>query len=290
MNGHTWQDTLLWSIRPDCHTSAQSLIARISDTLTPESAGLHRDNLWKSFTSSVAKSMQLDELPIDMHGEHVAIISVIGELIDFVNPFTANYPLLTAAFDRCRLDENIKAVVVRFCTPGGTVSGLHDCAMALDKLAATKLTIAQNDGGCYSAGYYLACCCGSICSGPTDQLGNIGTVSTLHDFSKYCEYLGVRTIVKRTGPIKGLGVMGDAVTGIQEDFLQHLVDAHYAYFRYAVISGREMSDDEFAAVSDGKWWLGSEALDNKIIDQISTLAETLAQLDDSLAAVQHTTF
>lgn len=277
---YAWHDSLLWSIRPDCHADARAIVARISELnasgLTPDSKGLHRDNLWRNITADYAKWLDLDELPIDMMDGGIAVISVIGPLVNLVNPWTANYPLLTAAFDKCANSLDIKAVVVRFNTPGGTVSGLHECAAALDRLSNLKLTVAQNDGGCYSAGYYLATRCGTICSGPTDQLGNIGTVTSLYDYSQNLTAEGIRTIVKRTGPIKGIGIEGDPVTELQEAFLQENVDSHFAYFRDAVVTGRQMSDEEFNAVSDGRWWLGVQAIENKIIDRVSTLAETLA--------------
>jgi protease-4 len=214
----------------------------------------------------------------------IAIVSVVGPLVNLWNPWTANYPLLTAAFDKCRNSMDVKAVIVRFNTPGGTVSGLHECAKALDQLSNEKLTIAQNDGGCYSAGYYLATRCGEIFSGPTDQLGNIGTVTSLYDFSKYFEAEGVRTIVKRTGPIKGLGIMGDPVTEAQEMFLQENVEQHFSYFRESVMTGRSMTEEEFDAVSDGRWWLGTQAIENKIIDKVSTMQETLIAVRKNLLA------
>ena len=269
----SWNDSLLWSIRPDCEHDARAMVQR----LDVSAAGLHRDNLWKQYTSRLARALDMDQLPIDIDGE-IGVVTVDGPLVNQVNPFTANYPLLTASFDRMRTDGNIAAVIVRFRTPGGTVSGLHSCASALNALAETKLTIAQNDGGCYSAGYYLASQCGTICSEATDHIGNIGTVLSLYDFSEMFAKQGVRTIVKRTGPIKGLGIMGDEITTAQEMVLQELCDEHFSHFRAAVQSGRGMDDDQFAAVSDGRWWTGETALTNGIIDQVSSYSETLAQL------------
>jgi signal peptide peptidase SppA len=282
MTKHGWHDSLLWSIRPDCAIEAQKIVERIAAhsgaVVTPDAAGLHRENLWKSITKSYARWFDMDELPIDMIGDSIAVVSVSGPLVNLVNPWTANYPALNQSFELIRDNNAIKACMVLFNTPGGTVSGLKECADILDSLAETKLTIAQNNGGCYSAGYYLASRCGTICSGETDQIGNIGTVSTLYDYSKYFEENGIRTIVKRTGPIKGLGIPGDPVTDMQEQFLEHLTQAHFAYFRDAVTGGRNLSEEEFATVSDGRWWLGSEAIGLKLIDLISTHKETISLL------------
>lgn len=271
----TWSDSLLWSIRPDCAPEARALLERFA----AESRGMHRDSLLEDYHARVSKYLDMDPLPIDMHGDRVAVVSVVGPCVNEVTPFAASYPLLTKAFRQLETDNNIAAVVVRFKTPGGTVSGLAECAAALDALSDTKLTIAQNDGGCYSAGYFLACHCGEIYSPAADQIGNIGTVISLDDFSAMFQKQGIRTITKRTGEIKGLGIFGDPITDAQEQFLQHLVDAHFMDFAAAVRTGRGMDDTQFAAVSDGRWWLGREAIDLNIIDRVSTLRETLAAID-----------
>lgn len=253
-------------------------MARIS----VDGRGLHRDALQADFHDYVAKALDMDRLPIDMHTPSIAVVSVVGPLVNEMNPFTASYPLLIESFDRLAADNNILAVVVRFKTPGGTCSGLDTAAKALSRLAETKITVAQNDGGCYSAGYFLASQCGEIYSGATDHIGNIGTVSSLDDFSEMCRQEGIRSVTKKTGPIKGLGIFGDVITAPQEAFLQHMVDEHFAEFRDAVMAGRGMTDEQFAAVSDGRWWLGREAVENGIIDRISTLQETLQQIESIL--------
>lgn len=273
----SWSDSLLWSIRPDCRSEASELMKR----LTVEGRGLHRDSMQDEWTRYIAKVLDMDMLPIDMHGERIAVVSVVGPLVNEVNPWTANYPLLTQAFNRLQADNNILAVVVRFKTPGGTVSGLAECCLALNKLSDSKLTIAQNDGGCYSAGYFMASHCGEIHCSATDHIGNIGTVISLDDYSELYKENGIRSVTKKTGPIKGLGIFGDPITDVQETFLQHMVDEHFAEFRNAVMSGRQMTDEQFAAVSDGRWWLGREAISNGIIDRISTLGETLQLIEST---------
>lgn len=274
----TWSDRLSWAIRPDCVHEAESIVSRIQTA----GAGLHRDNLWAGFTRMVARDLGLDELPIDMIGNNIAVVSVVGVLVDQVNPWTANYPHLTAAFEFCRKQADIKAVIVRFKTPGGTCIGLQSCAEALDRLANEKLTIGQNDGGCYSAGYYLASFCGAIHSGATDHIGNIGTVTSLWDVSEWAKNEGLRRVTLRSGPIKGLGILGDPVTDMQTEFLSHLNSAHFEFFRGAVMNGRNLSDEQFAAVSDGRWWLGHEAVSIGITDRVATMPETIELVQQHL--------
>jgi signal peptide peptidase SppA len=274
-----WSDTMLWQIHPHYRTQVAALLDNIK-----QGDGLHRDNLERKFTKAVAGWFDMDELPIDMKEGGIAVVTVSGPLIKEWNYFTASYRALTESFRKIRASSDVLATVVKFDTPGGTVDGLDECATALKELAATKLTVAQIDGGCYSAGYFLACACPTICCGRTMHVGNIGTVISLVDASEAYSAKGLRSVTKKTGEIKGIGIEGDEITQAQEDFLQSLVDQHFSHFRTAVIDGREMSEEEFTAVSDGSWWLGESALGLKLIDQIATLEETLQMVRNQLTA------
>ena len=266
-----WHDQLSWAIRPDCVREARDVLAKVQT----EAGGLHRENIMKAFSKDIAGWFGLDDLPIDMIDGQIAVITVDGVLVNMWNPFTANYPMLTAAFQKCKNDPNVKAVIVRLKTPGGTVSGLQECAEELNALSDTKLTIAQVDGGCYSAGYYLACFCGAIHCGETDMLGNIGTVTNLWDVSEMFRNEGIKSLTFRSGPIKGIGIMGDPVTDIQQQFLATINQAHFEYFKAAVMNGRNMDESQFEPIADGRWWLGSQALEVGIIDSVSCMAETI---------------
>lgn len=270
-----WSDTMLWQIHPHYRQEVAALLANIK-----QGEGYHRDNLERKFTKVVAGCFDMDELPIDIREGGIAVVTVTGPLIKEWNYFTASYRALTEAFRKLRASSDVVAVVVKFDTPGGTVDGLDECATALKELAATKLTVAQIDGGCYSAGYFLACSCPTICCGRTMHVGNIGTVLSLVDVSEAYKNSGLRSVTLKTGEIKGIGIEGDPITEAQEGFLQSLVDQHFAHFRTAVIEGREMSDEEFEAVADGSWWLGESALGLKLIDQIATLEQTLQMVRD----------
>lgn len=271
-----WCDTLLWQINPAFREQAVRLIEELAQERPDPEHSTAAPQL------ELSRFMEWSDLPVELLHD-VAIVRVTGPLVRRSWWRSATYERLTAAFQRLLEADDIKAVIVVFDSPGGTCAGLKECAAALDQLSDEKLTIAQVDGGCYSAAYYLACYCGSIHCGATDHIGNIGTVSSLDDYSKFYADHGVRSVTKKTGPIKGLGIFGDPITPLQEDFLQHLVDQHFTHFREAVMTGRQMNDEEFAAVSDGRWWLGEEAVSNRIIDRVSTLSETLNAVRSELS-------
>lgn len=270
-----WEDDHLWQINPMFREKAVELMEK-SRTLQVPDGRLTP----KSFLQS---SENWDDLPVRIEAPGIAIVTIDGPIVRSSWWWTS-YETLCVTFDRLRASSLVNAVVLRFNSPGGTAAGIKECVDSLDQLATAKLTVAQVDGGCYSAAYMLASRCGTICCPASDHIGNIGTVLSLYDYSDLFKQAGIKPVIKRTGPIKGIGIMGDKISPAQDEFLQHLVDAHFANFRDAVISGRGMSDDEFAAVSDGRWWLGSEAVDLKVSDRVSTLKETVESIRSQLAA------
>lgn len=270
-----WEDDHLWQINPMYRAQAIELIGKLKTLQLPG----HMAKPAASFLTT----QNWDDLPVRIESPGIAIVTIEGPIVRSSWWWTS-YETLSATFDRLRDSREIKAVVLRFNSPGGSASGIKECAQALDLLAESKLTVAQVDGGCYSAAYLLACRCGSICCPASDHIGNIGTVLSMVDYSEAFKQAGLRSVVKRTGAIKGIGIVGDAITSVQEEFLQHLVDIHFANFREAVVTGREFTDDEFAAVSDGRWWVGDEAIENRVIDQVSTLKDTLQMIRKQIAA------
>ncbi len=278
----TWQDSMLWNIRPDCAAEARATLEQLGE-LQVGADGLHRDNIFRKATQAWARAFQLDELPIDyLNDGRIAIVSVVGALVNLVNPLTANYPALTAAFQRLETEGRVEAVLVRFRSPGGTVSGLMDCSGALDRLSEQKLTVAQVDGGCFSAAYYLAAQCGTIACGRADHVGSIGTILTLEGWSEAYAQAGIRRVTKRTGQLKAIGILGDPVTSPQEQFLQALVDQHFAHFRESVTNGRGFTAEEFTAVASGAFWLGETAVELGLIDRVSSIDETLAAIREQI--------
>lgn len=268
-----WEDNHLWQINPMFREQALELMEK-SRTLQKE----HRLNA----KAWLEVSDNWDDLPVRIEAPGIAIVTIDGPIVRSSWWYTS-YETLCMTFDRLRASSLINAVVLRFNSPGGSASGIKECIDCLDQLATAKLTVAQVDGGCYSAAYMLASRCGSICCPSSDHIGNIGTVLSLYDYSDLFKQSGIRPVIKRTGPIKGIGILGDKISPAQDAFLQHLVDAHFVNFREAVITGRGMSDEEFDAVSDGRWWLGSEAVSLKVSDRVSTLKETIESIRSQLA-------
>jgi signal peptide peptidase SppA len=178
-------------------------------------------------------------------------------------------------------DPNVSGILLAIDSPGGTVAGTDDLAREVKAARRKKPTWAFVEDLGASAAYWVASQAGAIyANSPTALVGSIGTVMTVYDESKAAESQGVRPLVFATGPLKGAGEPGTAITEEQSAYLQGIVNQTQAVFDGAVRSGRNLSAAELGAVRSGGVFLASEAQRLRLIDGIKSFDATL----DALAA------
>lgn len=175
-------------------------------------------------------------------------------------------------------DENVKSGILFVESPGGQCAATPGVAAAIDAFAAAKPIVTQVGQCCCSAAYWLAARTHKIYAGPTSEVGNIGVKSLLYDFSEYFKEMGVLPVDTTTGAIKSIGTLGTPVTDAQREFLRERVDFWMAKFKTAVITGRQFTDEEWSAVSDGRWAPGEVAITLRLIDAVQLFHTTLSGL------------
>lgn len=187
---------------------------------------------------------------------------------------------LAAAFRTAAADDSIEQGLMLLNTPGGMVLG-HDSLMesVAEFKAGGKKLIGQVDQMCCSGGYWLLSQCDEAYAGPRDTIGSIGVRSHVWDWSKYFAEVGVEVKSFATGPFKAMGLQGTEVTDDQCAFWQERVEYSFADFKRDVMSGRKMSEEMFAAIGDGRYWYGEQAVGLHLIDKTQRLSVTLAGLE-----------
>lgn len=213
---------------------------------------------------------------------NVAIIQVRGLIVKDPGLLTAfgfatSSRMIEMAVRQATADEEVKQILIVFDSPGGSVSGLREAADAVLEAREAKTVIAQVDGMCASAAYYIASQCTRIIAGRNDLVGSLGTRMLLYDFSKMFEKEGVEAVPFDTGEHKSAGVMGAELTEPQRAEFQRIVDFFGADFRAIIERGRvKMDRGTVAELFDGRIWPGVEAKRLGLIDKIGTLRETFA--------------
>ncbi|HVY16905.1 MAG TPA: signal peptide peptidase SppA [Rhodopila sp.] len=193
-------------------------------------------------------------------GPYVARVSVGGLITDNAK--------LTNAIDALADDGEVKAVVLKIDSPGGSVAGgeaLHD---AIARVAAKKPVVAVMGGMAASAGYMIAVAAQRIYAHESTLTGSIGVLLEAPEFSGLLAKLGVDAQVIRSGPLKDEPSLVRPLSPAGRDVAQGLVNDLYDQFVTMVASGRKMPVDKVRQLGDGRPYTGRQALALGLVDAI----------------------
>lgn len=211
-------------------------------------------------------------------GKTVAIVRLTGMLMKS-QPSMGGTSTIQARRDlrQAAADPDVTAIVLAIDSPGGTVAGTSDLAADVAAARKSKPVLAHIDDLGASAAYWVASQADKItANSPTALIGSIGTLQVVYDQSAAAEKEGIRTLVFRTGPLKGLGTPGAPVTDEQAAHIQSLVDSIQQSFDAGVMKGRGLSASELANVRHGGVMTATAALNARLIDAIQPLSKTIA--------------
>lgn len=176
-------------------------------------------------------------------------------------------------------DESIETIVMKGYSPGGEVDGTQ--ALADDVFAARENSGKKILGHCEdfaaSAMYWILSQCQRVTANATAEVGSIGTVAVVDDYSKMFEEAGVETIVKSTGAYKGMFVVGAPIPEEHRENLQERVDALNKFFIDAVARGRGMTAAQVRESADGRVFIAGDAKKRGLIDAVATFEEVVSK-------------
>jgi signal peptide peptidase SppA len=253
---------VFWSIFPP---SLNSALASIREAKLPTAA-------------MVDERQDEIRLPISMQENGIAVVSLLGPMMR--NGGWIADLLGFASTDRVRLavetaakDPNVKQIVLRVDSPGGSVSGLAELGDAILAAREQKSVIAYVDGMAASAAYYAASQAEKIYAGRTDMVGSIGTILALYDDSKWFEANGIKPVMIATAEMKTAGYPGVEITDEMKAEFQRIVDFYFDDFLSVVTRGRGITKAQAKANADGNIWGADEAKERGLIDGIRKYGE-----------------
>jgi signal peptide peptidase SppA len=214
----------------------------------------------------------------------IALIDIVGVLTKHVASFGGGTStiLVRRLLSLVRSMPEVRGVLLRIDSPGGTVSGTRELARDVARLAETMPVWGFCDDLTASAAYWVASQCTEIHASPTSMVGSIGTYTVVADSSEAARKEGVSVHVIKSGPYKGMGTPGSELTDDHLQDIQYTVNAFNRFFLNAVESGRGLSGDRLAAVSDGRVFMADQAKDLGLVDQVRDLEDSFALMQSKL--------
>lgn len=178
-------------------------------------------------------------------------------------------------------DPDVGAICVVADSPGGDIDGTADAAEAVYgvRQRGKKSIVGAVDGCCCSAAYWIASQCSKVFGGQTSVLGSIGTRWSMIDTSAAYELLGLKKVEVTSGTYKAAGADGLAITDEDVAYFQGIVTDMQARFSAGVVRGRKLSTDAVKALAaDAKIYVGKNAQDVGLIDEVASVPDVIRQL------------
>lgn len=188
---------------------------------------------------------------------------------------------------RARLDKDIKAIVLRVNSPGGSALASDVIWREISLARKEKPVVVSMGDVAASGGYYIACNADAVFANETTITGSIGVFSIVPNFESFLKNkLGITTDRVRTAPYADMGAGDRPLTATEKRFFQSATDSIYHTFKKRVAEGREKNIEYIDSIAQGRVWTGRRALEAGLVDKIGTLqdavkhAAKLAKIED----------
>ncbi|MGN1262940.1 MAG: signal peptide peptidase SppA, partial [Prevotella sp.] len=223
----------------------------------------------------------------EQKGDEIAVYYAYGDIVDGAPDGISGSSYIASdnvcrELDELAADDDVKAVVLRVNSGGGSAYASEQIWHSVMNLKAKKPVVVSMGGLAASGGYYISCAANYIFAEPTTLTGSIGIFGMFPDFSGLLtEKLGVKFDEVKTNKHSAFGSPARPFNDEEIEILNTYIDRNYSLFRKRVADGRGMTTDAVEAVAQGRVWIGSDALEKKLVDGmggIGKAVEKAAQL------------
>lgn len=171
-----------------------------------------------------------------------------------------------------RNDPNVKAVVLRVNSPGGSAYGSEQMWREVTLLKEKKPVVVSMGDFAASGGYYLSCAADWIVAEPTTLTGSIGIFGMIPDVSKLLgDKLGIRFDGVKTNKMADMGDMSRGMNSAEKAQIQRMINQGYELFVKRCADGRHMTTDEIKKIAEGRVWTGAMAKELNLVDELGGL-------------------
>lgn len=224
----------------------------------------------------------------DLGGDRIALIYAQGDILDGNagegQIGSANY---TKLIRKARLDKNIKAIVFRVNSGGGSALASEAIWRELFLAKKEKPVVVSFGDVAASGGYYISCAADSIFCSPSTITGSIGVFGIIPNMQGFFKNkLGITFDGVKTGAYADAGAIYRPLTEKEKTFFQNAIDGIYSGFKQRVADGRKKSVEYIDSIAQGRVWSGAKAIDIGLVDRFGGLqdavecAARMAKLED----------
>lgn len=221
----------------------------------------------------------------DSEKNEVAVIYAEGTIQSGSKDSEISDKFVIKQLEKLRKDENVKAVVFRVNSPGGSAYASEQIWKAVGDLKAEKPVVVSMGDYAASGGYYIACNADKIFAQPSTITGSIGIFGMFPNVEGLTKKLGLSFDVVKTNKHADFGDITRPMNGDEKAALQAYIERGYDLFLTRCADGRKMPKESLALIAEGRVWTGAQALELRLVDELGGIddavlaAAKLAEID-----------
>ena len=202
--------------------------------------------------------------------DKIGVIIASGEILDGSQPpGTVGGETAASLIREAREDNDVKAIVLRIDSPGGSVFASEEIYREVRAAQADGKPVVVSMGDlAASGGYYIASSADEIWAHPATITGSIGIFGAIPTFQNTLNKIGVNVDGVGTTNLSGQLRVDRAMGPDAKILLQSFIERGYEEFLAHVAEGRKKTRDEVHAIAQGRVWIGTDAKKNGLVDQL----------------------
>mgnify|MGYP003481862522 FL=1 len=211
--------------------------------------------------------------------DKIAVLYAEGQIYDSGNEGIVEDKVLKQ-IKTIHKDDAVKAVVLRVNSPGGSADASEQIWHAVKTLQEKGLPVVVSMGDyAASGGYYISCCADYIFAEPTTLTGSIGIFGTVPNISKLREKVGLDIDGVTTNKHAALqtNAIYKGMNPQEYALMQSMVERGYDLFTNRCAEGRGVSQQEIKKIGEGRVWLGKDALNIGLVDELGNINQAIAK-------------
>jgi protease-4 len=246
--------------------------------LESASASVDDDNLFRHVTLSDYASDIAAETSFNAESENqIAVVYAEGNIVDGEGGIgQVGGDRFARIIRQLRLDEDVKAIVLRVNSPGGSAAASDIIAREVDLASEDKPVIVSMGSLAASGGYLISTYGDQIFASPNTITGSIGVFGLFPNVQELANSNGITWDVVKTGEFADIGSISRPPTEEEVAIAQRFVDKVYDDFLTSVTVSRPLSRSEVEDVAQGRVWSGQQALEIGLVDEMGGLEVAIA--------------
>ncbi|MGI4762765.1 MAG: signal peptide peptidase SppA [Janthinobacterium lividum] len=218
-----------------------------------------------------------DEKEGNTSGNRIAVIYAEGDIVTGKgSEDNIGSDKFAEAIRKARLDDKVKAVVLRINSPGGSSLASDIIYREVVLTKKVKPIIASMSDVAASGGYYIAMACDTIVAHPNSITGSIGVFGVLPNIQPLlADKLGITVDRVTTGKFSDLPTITRSLTAYEKQQLQLEVNEIYADFTTKAALGRHMPVERLRRIASGRVWSGTEGKRIGLVDVLGSYEDAL---------------